>query len=302
MTKNIKKELIYSLYSFELERAKYQLCPSNIGFFQPFKKISDVQQQVKTTLISPIIGLCSIIPNIIEIIKNIVITGIGMSIFDRNLFIIGLTSTVYALERMIIVPLVASIVTLASLLSIVTRTIAAVGSFNGGEFTNNLFPFLPDNPFKKYTNDWTKDIIKKLISSLYRFELERTEYQLCPSNIGFFQPFEKISDVQQQVKTTLISPIIGLCSIIPNIIEIIKNIVITGIGMSIFDRNLFIIGLTSTVYALERMIIVPLVASIVTLASLLSIVTRTIAAVGSFNGGEFTNNLFPFLPDNPFKN
>ena len=66
--------------------------------------------------------------------------------------------------------------------------------------------------------------------------------------------------------------------------------------------DLFIHGLVDSVAALESTIVVPLVAIAVTLASLVSIVTRSLATVFSYNDGGFNNDLLSFLPENPFKN
>ena len=146
--KKVKQRLIGSLYSFEINRSQYELCPSNIGFFQPFKTPSDVQQQLKTTLVSPLVGLFSIVPNILHLIKSILIMAVSIPCISPALLIEGLVDSVAALESTIVTPLVASIVTLASLVSMVTRTLATVFSYDGGEFKNDLLSFLPKNPYK----------------------------------------------------------------------------------------------------------------------------------------------------------
>ena len=144
----VKERLIYSLYDFELSRSRFELCPSNIGFFQPFKTPSDVHQQIKTMLISPIIGLFSIVNGVFNVIENILIMAVSIPCFSPTLFIEGIVGGVAALERMIVTPLVACAVTLASLVSLVTRTLATIFSYDGGEFKNDSLSFLPDNPFK----------------------------------------------------------------------------------------------------------------------------------------------------------
>lgn len=82
--KKVKERLIASLYSFEINRSKYELCPSNIGFFQPFKTPSDVQQQLKTTLVSPLVGLFSIVPNILYLIKSLLIMAVSIPCINPN--------------------------------------------------------------------------------------------------------------------------------------------------------------------------------------------------------------------------
>ena len=144
----VKERLIYSLYDFELSRSRFELCPSNIGFLQPFKTPSDVHQQIKTMLISPIIGLFSIVNGVFNVIENILIMAVSIPCFSPTLFIEGIVGGVAALERMIVTPLVACAVTLASLVSLVTRTLATIFSYDGGEFKNDSLSFLPDNPFK----------------------------------------------------------------------------------------------------------------------------------------------------------
>lgn len=144
----VKRRLIGSLYSFEFNRSKYELCPSNIGFFQPFKTPFDVQQQLKTTLVSPLVGLFSIAPNILFLIKDLLIMAVSIPCISPDLFIEGLVDSVAALESTIVTPLVASVVTLASLISMVTRALATIFSYDGGEFENDLLWFLPDNPYK----------------------------------------------------------------------------------------------------------------------------------------------------------
>lgn len=146
--KKVKRQLIGSLYIFEFNRIKYELCPSNIGFFHPFKTSSDVQQQLKTTLVSPLVGLFSIVPNILHLIKSILIMAVSIPCISPSLFIEGLVDSVSALESAIVTPLVASVVTLASLVSMVTRTLATVFSYDGGEFKNDLLSFLPENQYK----------------------------------------------------------------------------------------------------------------------------------------------------------
>jgi len=66
--------------------------------------------------------------------------------------------------------------------------------------------------------------------------------------------------------------------------------------------DLFIHGLVYSVADLESTIVVPLVAIVVTLASLVSMVTRTLATVFSYDLGQFNNEFLQFLPKCPFKN
>ena len=146
--KKVKSRLTSSLYLFEFYRARYELCPSNVGFFQPFNTASDVQQQVKTTLVSPIIGLITIVPNICRLIGSILIMAVSIPCISPALFIEGFVDSVATLQSTIVTPLVACAVTLASLASIVTRTLATIFSYDGGEFENDLLSFLPDNPYE----------------------------------------------------------------------------------------------------------------------------------------------------------
>ena len=143
-----KRQLVGSLYSYEFHRGKYNLCTSKIGFFQPFKTPSDVQQQIKTTLVTPIIGLFSFAINIALLIKNLFIMAISIPCLSSDLFTEGLVDGVSALESTLVSPLVTTTVALASLLSLVTRTIATAFSFDGGEFNYNWLSFLPENPYK----------------------------------------------------------------------------------------------------------------------------------------------------------
>lgn len=144
----VKQRFVESLYLFEIDRARYELCSSDTGFFQPFKTASDLQQQIKTTFVSPISGLFSILGNILFLIKNVLMMTISIPCMSPNLFIEGLVGGVAALEATIVTPLVAIAVTLASLVSMLTRTLATVFSYDGRKFRNDLLSFLPENPFK----------------------------------------------------------------------------------------------------------------------------------------------------------
>ena len=108
--------------------------------------------------------------------------------------------------------------------------------------------------------------------------------------------------MQQQLKTTLVSPLVGLFSIVTCITNLIKSMLIMAVSIPCISPSLFIEGLVDSVAALVSIIVTPLVASVVTLASLVSMVTRTLATVFSYDGGEFKNDLFSFLPENPYKN
>ena len=74
--------------------------------------------------------------------------AVSIPCISPSLFIEGLVDSVAALESTIVTPLVASVVTLASLVSMVTRTLATVFSYDGGEFKNDFLTFLPENPYK----------------------------------------------------------------------------------------------------------------------------------------------------------
>ena len=148
-----KHHLTRLVSEFETIRYHYELCPSKTGFFQPFKTASDVHQQIKTTLVSPVMGLFSIVPNLIKAIQGVLVMAISIPCLSPDLFITGLVETVAALAAIIITPLVALAVTLASLVSLITRTIATCISYNGGEISDDWLSFLPDNPYK-HLQDW----------------------------------------------------------------------------------------------------------------------------------------------------
>lgn len=146
----VKTRVKNSLYCFEGPRRKYRLCPASRGFFQPFTSFAGVQQQIKTTLISPFIGLFSIVENSLQLIKAVLIMVMSIPCMSPDLFIEGLADSLGALVSMIVCPLVATGVTLASLVSILTRTFATAFSYEGDEFNTELLSFLPDNPYSSY--------------------------------------------------------------------------------------------------------------------------------------------------------
>lgn len=122
------------------------------------------------------------------------------------------------------------------------------------------------------------DIDDKLSAVSLCFFNAGRRYILC-QKIGFFDPFETPSDVQQQIKTILVLPIIGLTHIAQNIIRLIKDILILAVSIPCISPALFIDGLVDSVDALASIIAFAVNTCARTLISLVSIVTRTYATV-----------------------
>ena len=79
------------------------------------------------------------------------------------------------------------------------------------------------------------------------------------------------------------------------------------VSIPCLSPNLFIEGLVDSAEASVSTVVTPSVAIVVTFSSLISMVTRALATVFSFDGGEFMSEEFKrdflsFMPDNPRKN
>lgn len=122
---NFNKEVIYTLFGFESYRSKYQLCDAKNGFFKPFDGIRDIQQQIKTTLVAPVIVLDCLYA-IPSLIKSVAICLIGAVCLDYDLFTRGMTDLLLSVMITIVIPVVATVVTLASAVSLFTRTFGTI--------------------------------------------------------------------------------------------------------------------------------------------------------------------------------
>lgn len=147
-----------------------------------------------------------------------------------------------------------------------------------------------------------QDVKNKLVSGLYEFDYNRRRYGLCSSNTGFFQPFKSFLDGQQQVKTALVAPIIGLGNVLGNMTGLIKNVLLIAISVPCLSPDLFVDGLVSSATNIEAGVVNPVVALVVSAAAVISIFTRLAATLLSYDGGAFKNDWLAFLPDNPYAN
>lgn len=143
----VNQPLINPLYSFDNELGKYGLSSANICFFRPFKSLSDVQQLIKTTLVSPLIGLFTIVSTILRLIKDILLMAISISCMSPNLFKEGFVEGRAAVESIIVTPFITAGVTLASLLSLVTRSFATVFSCVNGKFEDDSLSAVHEAPY-----------------------------------------------------------------------------------------------------------------------------------------------------------
>ena len=111
--------------------------------------------------------------------------------------------------------------------------------------------------------------------TLSGFDTYRKHYKLSDATNGFFKPFENLSDVQQQLRTTLVSPLIAVAIPLGLIPHLIKNVAIVLLGMGLCDADLLGTGIKDLMVNIIQAVVILLVATVVALASAISLVTRT---------------------------
>lgn len=155
---------------------------------------------------------------------------------------------------------------------------------------------------------FSENFTETLPAHLYAFSNVKRSYNFTPSNIGFFQPFENKYDFQQQLKSTLLSPILAL-SFSLHIIEVLQHLLGIGVGVLCLDGSLIQQDFEDTVLTLVRNTVGALSFCLTTLGSALSLLTRSFATISGLevendyleNLGQAISSLFS-LPDNPYEN
>lgn len=131
------------------------------------------------------------------------------------------------------------------------------------------------------TNVTIKDIKDNIKSGLNTPNLYRSKYGLAHSNTRFFQPFQSVSDAQQQLKTTLITPIVGLFSAARYALSAIKGILIMVASIPCLSPDLLNEGFIDAIGGIVTAVVIPIMTLATTLASLISLVTRSIVTLKS---------------------
>lgn len=135
-------ELYCKLFDFELCRKYYSLSSAKNGFFTPFNTLADVQQQLRTTLVAPLLAVTAPLILIPNLIKDIGITLIGLLCGDDQLAGKGMHDLLLSALNLIVFPMVAAVVALASVLSLVTRSLGTLFPRSGeclDELTTDIF-------------------------------------------------------------------------------------------------------------------------------------------------------------------
>ncbi|NDH08401.1 MAG: hypothetical protein EBY16_02060 [Gammaproteobacteria bacterium] len=130
---DLPNEMHKNLSIFKYYRGLYELSPANTTFFQPFHNLADFQQLIKTILVAPLVGLDFIIMPIPQLIKAFLLFAISMLCMDMKLAEQAVTEFVLNIESMIVIPFIALIVTIGSVVSLLTRGIATVCNVNSDD-------------------------------------------------------------------------------------------------------------------------------------------------------------------------
>lgn len=122
-------------------------------------------------------------------------------------------------------------------------------------------------------------IASALRKAIYRFEKLRDDFSLTKHQIGFFHQFSNMSEFVTQLKTAILSPLLGLswavhaflnCCLF--FLSLIFNL-LQGKSDLIYLESFYIL------FCIVTGIITPLVSVMVSLASFFALFTRTLATV-----------------------
>lgn len=123
----------------------------------------------------------------------------------------------------------------------------------------------------------------KMHENLHMFDKLRKLYNLSSKHTLFFQRFGEVENCQKLIKTILFLPLIGLDLTICMISNLIKAILAFAISMLFMDMVSAKDAISLFVTSFANMIVVPSLAIITTVGSIVSLVTRGIATVCSDN-------------------
>ena len=138
--------------------------------------------------------------------------------------------------------------------------------------------------------------------AFFNFENHRKHYHLCDASNTFFRPYLSFADFQQQIRTTLVSPLAVLGRTLMFAIALVKDIIVCLIGLLTFDLETAGQGVQDIITDVINYVTLPVVTSIVTLASCVSLFTRAFGTLFPSHGAACDNFIAPALDLIPHRN
>lgn len=143
-----------AFFNFENHREHYQLCDARNTFFQPYSSFADFQQQIRTTLVSPLVVLGRTLMFAIALVKDIIVCLIGLLTFDLGTAGQGVQDIITDVIIYVTLPVVTSIVTLASCVSLFTRAFGTLFPEHGTACDEFIAPALSLIPDRYGSSSW----------------------------------------------------------------------------------------------------------------------------------------------------